>query len=613
MFRVVRQFSTRLFLRYSSIKLRPYQQECLSTILEELKTVKKPAVSLPTGSGKTILFTSLIPKIPPQNGQGNKTLIIVNRREIAIQTVETLHALLPELKVSLEMAKNKASDIPDADVCVASVHSLCKPSRLAAFDPADYKLMIIDEAHHGAAESYLTIAKHFGTSSPDPKIYCVGFSATFFRKDRLSLEELFQKVIYHRLPQEMIDDGHLCGIKLTNISFDWPDSGTKKDDTNYLLTESGLDFTVNLYKETYPTYKSTTIFCINRKHGELLMRKFQEEGIVAHFLDGTMRPKTREKLLSDFRAQVFPVLINCMILTEGTDIPNIDQIMLATPLHSKALTMQMVGRGLRLYPGKTHCNIVYFSGITSVGSGSLTPMLEGLAPLLKEENKELNTRTGSNKKLEEFSEPDEITLEYSDQLETIFRVEDLRPGIFKWLKYGSSQFEYLFSPPAYPEFFRMKHEKSDKKWHLELCRMKHGRRDRLPYYVYNIQTSFDSRLEAINAANTLAFQRWGGPKTAKYMHRNAPWRASAATEKQVAFLQKNEISGELIERINRGTATDLINLKVIGFKINNANVEKLLDREQLFKDRVKAVADSDVNNRMKSGAPASAHTHMNQV
>ena len=136
------------------------------------------------------------------------------------------------------------------------------------------------------------------------------------------------------------------------------------------------------------------MFAVDVQHIYDLVKVFRENGIDARGVDGRTRAFDRQQLLADFRARKFPVLINCgaflpssfeidflAIITEGVDIPPIDCIILARPTRSSVLLQQMIGRGLRLSPGKEYCLVLDFEDILhkKVTRASV-PTLFGLSP-----------------------------------------------------------------------------------------------------------------------------------------------------------------------------------------------------------------------------------------
>ena len=104
--------------------------------------------------------------------------------------------------------------------------------------------------------------------------------------------------------------------------------------------------------------KSTIAFCVDLSHVANLTAAFRQHGIDARFVTSDTHPKVRLERLNAFKAGEFPVLLNCGIFTEGTDIPNIDCVLLARPTKSRNLLVQMIGRGLRKYAGKKNCHVI---------------------------------------------------------------------------------------------------------------------------------------------------------------------------------------------------------------------------------------------------------------
>ncbi|GAA5990112.1 hypothetical protein JCM11641_007071 [Rhodosporidiobolus odoratus] len=150
------------------IKLRPYQTECIRAVLDELERGQhqRLGVSAPTGSGKTAIFTSLIrylpPLIHPTTGEhATRVLIIVNSIQLATQTAEVVKRTYPGLSVDVEQGNKRGNGM--AEVTVATYQTLARGelSRLDKYDPDYLKAVIVDEAHHAIAPSYLAILSRF--------------------------------------------------------------------------------------------------------------------------------------------------------------------------------------------------------------------------------------------------------------------------------------------------------------------------------------------------------------------------------------------------------------------------------------------------------------------
>lgn len=183
------------------ITLREYQEECIQSVLTYLaKGHKRLGVSLATGSGKTVIFTHLIDKLPAV-GDASQTLILAHRRELVEQAARHCALAYPDKHVDIEMGNIRASGT--ADITVASVQSIMSGDRLLKYDPSRYKLVMVDEAHHIVSPQYLSVLEHFGlrhqadwstTSAPA----LVGVSATFSRFDGRKLGAVIDHIVYHR-------------------------------------------------------------------------------------------------------------------------------------------------------------------------------------------------------------------------------------------------------------------------------------------------------------------------------------------------------------------------------------------------------------------------------
>jgi ATP-dependent helicase IRC3 len=131
--------------------------------------------------------------------------------------------------------------------------------------------------------------------------------------------------------------------------------------------------------------KSTLVFCVDVQHIHELTATFRRHGVEAKFVTGETPTKNRSEILDGFKKREYPVLLNCGVFTEGTDIPNIDCVILARPTKSRNLLVQMIGRGTRLYQGKENCHVIDM--VSSLKTGIVTtPTLFGLDPdeLVKE-------------------------------------------------------------------------------------------------------------------------------------------------------------------------------------------------------------------------------------
>ncbi|CDW97627.1 hypothetical protein [Sporisorium scitamineum] len=309
--------------------------------------------------------------------------------------------MFPDKTVEIEQgSKYKASGL--ADVTVATYQTLNRSQqRLDKLDPDGFKAVVVDEAHHAAAPSYLKVLSHFdaqiGTSleervesSTVARVPIIGFSATFSRHDGLALGKVFDRIVFHKDFLEMIGEKWLCPIRFTSIKADIDLASVKISNLNSDFATSSLAAVVNTevvnkiilkawIDRAHTRRRSTLIFAVNIQHVQNLTHTFRSAGIDARYLHGGTPMLERRQLLEDFRNGVYPVLVNCAILTEGADVPAIDCVLLARPTRSRNLFSQMIGRGLRLSPktGKKDCLVLDIVGNIEKGV-VCTPTLFGL-------------------------------------------------------------------------------------------------------------------------------------------------------------------------------------------------------------------------------------------
>lgn len=185
------------------VKLRDYQEDSIQAVLRHLELGHhRLGISLATGSGKTVIFSHLIERVPCPTEDARQTLILVHRRELVEQAARHSRATYPDKVIEIEMGSMHASGV--ADITVASIQSIKSQERLLKFNPKRFKLILVDEAHHIAASSYLEVLKHFGLDTETqrgankPCTALVGVSATFSRHDGLSLGSAIDTIVYHK-------------------------------------------------------------------------------------------------------------------------------------------------------------------------------------------------------------------------------------------------------------------------------------------------------------------------------------------------------------------------------------------------------------------------------
>ncbi|MEG0075916.1 MAG: DEAD/DEAH box helicase [Eubacterium sp.] len=334
----------------SHFKLRPYQAACIAAIPETGSYL----IQMATGLGKTVTFSQV-----PRRG---RMLLLSHREELVRQPAKYF-----DCSFGVEQAGEKSHG---EMVVSASVQSLIR--RLGRFAPDTFDIIITDEAHHAAAKTYKKIFEYF-----KPRLH-LGFTATPNRGDNLRLDDVYEDIIFERDLKWGIQNGYLSDIDCLRVNVGYDLSGVARRMGDYaprelekVVNQDALNIAV---AEAYHLYAKgqTLIFAVSVAHAEAIAKLIP--GAVA-ISGGT---KNRSQLIEQFKNQAIPCLVNCMVFTEGTDIPNIETVMVARPTQSAALYTQMVGRGTRLYPGKEKLTLIDLVGASGKHNLCTAPSLIGV-------------------------------------------------------------------------------------------------------------------------------------------------------------------------------------------------------------------------------------------
>lgn len=334
------------------LQLRDYQEDAVNQTFEAIRLgTNRPAVVLPTGAGKTVIFSWIANRWV--RTYRTVVLVLVHRDELATQTVKKLHDVAPSLKVGV--VKGQRNEYANVDVVVGSVQTL---RRFARRNPIqNVGLVIVDEAHHAAAESYREILDHFGCFTGQTP--AVGFSATLVRSDKGDLSEVWERVVCQRDILDLIPK-YLCDVRGKLVTVDGlslSEIKTTRGDfsesslTDALLTAEAQRFVVNAYFE-HARDRKTIVFTPTVAAARAFNDQFIATGVRSAVIWGTMPAEERRLTLKRFETGDLEVIVNCMVLTEGFDEPSASCAIIARPTKSAALYVQMVGRVLRKHPSK---------------------------------------------------------------------------------------------------------------------------------------------------------------------------------------------------------------------------------------------------------------------
>lgn len=332
------------------MKLRPYQQECVDII----NHISPGAylVQMATGLGKTVTFSNI-------HRQG-RVLILSHREELVNQPKKYYSC-----SYGIEQGTNRSNG---EEIVSASVQTMVR--RLNRFSPSDFDVIICDEAHHAAAKTYRKILEYF-----KPRIL-LGFTATPNRADGVRLNNVFKKIIFQKDLKWGIKNGYLSDIFCRRVDIDYDLTNVHIQNGDYAPGEldAAMSGTEDAIAEAYRKYAkgATLIFATSVNHAKAIASRIEGAEVV------TGQTKDRASIIKNFSDRKIPCIVNCMVFTEGTDIPLVETVIIARPTRSSSLYAQMVGRGLRLHPDKDKLQLIDCVGITGKVSLCTAPSLLGI-------------------------------------------------------------------------------------------------------------------------------------------------------------------------------------------------------------------------------------------
>lgn len=289
------------------MKLRPYQQEAKDAILEEWESGRdKTLLVLPTGTGKTIVFSKVIEK---RVMMGDQVLVLAHRGELLDQAQEKLEQSTG-LKCSIEKAELSSLD-SWYRVTVGSVQTLMRDKRLERFDPSHFGTIIVDEAHHAISDSYQKVLNYFDRAK------VLGVTATPDRGDMRNLGSYFESLAYEYTLPRAIKEGYLTPIKALTIPLELDLTGVKQQAGDYSTRDLGsaLDPYLEAIADEMAKVamdRKTVVFlpliATSKRFTEILNSK----GFRACEVNG--ESEDRDEVIEDFAAGKYNVICNSMLL-----------------------------------------------------------------------------------------------------------------------------------------------------------------------------------------------------------------------------------------------------------------------------------------------------------
>ena len=342
----------------SSLPLRQYQAQAIEAITAaHARGITRPLVVLPTGGGKTVVFSHLVSRRP------GRSLILAHRDELINQAA----AKLADVSGSLDIGIVKASrDDAGSRAVVASVQTLARPGRVERL--GEFSTIIVDEAHHAVARIYLDVLDRLGSMADNGPLTC-GFTATAGRSDKIGLGAVWQEIAYQRGIIQMIAEGYLCDVRAMQIGGDFNIGNAQIKAGDYtdssLAAELERSDALNAAADAYVRYakdRPGVAFTPTIATAHALAEALTRKGVRSEAVDGTMPMEQRRAILARLHRGETRVVPNAQVLTEGWDEPAVSCALMLRPTKSAPLFVQMAGRVLRPFVGKEDALILDMCG-----------------------------------------------------------------------------------------------------------------------------------------------------------------------------------------------------------------------------------------------------------
>ncbi len=355
-------------------QLRPYQQEAVKRVVGHFRASSEPAlVVLPTGSGKSLVIAELA-----RLARG-RVLVLAHVRELVEQNHAKYQAYGLEADIFSAGLKRKEAT---RQVVFGSVQSVVR--NLERFNDANFTLLVIDESHRVSLNedaSYGQVIEHLRRQNPQLKIlgltatpYRLGQGFIYFRHHhgmvRGSEESFFRDCVFEQPLRLMVKQGYLAAPKRLDMAIEGYDFSALKPASSGLFPEEALNRVVAGSRATPGIIEQiiargvdrqgVMIFAATVAHAEEIMGYLPPAE--AALITGATPSQERKALIDAFKARALKYLVNVAVLTTGFDAPHVDLIAILRPTESISLYQQMIGRGLRLSPGKEDCLILDYAG-----------------------------------------------------------------------------------------------------------------------------------------------------------------------------------------------------------------------------------------------------------
>ena len=331
--------------------LRDYQERIITELDDALDQENSVLVTAPTGAGKTVAFAEKIRRL---RAEGKNVAVIAHRQELIEQAEKTIAAQTGETPGVVWQNRREWG---------RPITIIAHGALLTNDPPVGYRpdVVIADEAHHAIAPGWQQAIDKLHAKQ------LIGFTATPFRSDELPLTpKPFARVINPVTPAQLIEKGVLVPPKVESVALT-DDQGAPQpinkasnlpqvyaESVSYALSQGRRKIIVFVSQSTDDSPSEVA----KNTEQELKRLGINTRTIIA----GGLTPNERREAIKEFEEAPSAVMVNYMTLTEGTDVPSTDTVILGRNTQSETSLIQMIGRGMRPSAGKRNVLVLDFTG-----------------------------------------------------------------------------------------------------------------------------------------------------------------------------------------------------------------------------------------------------------
>lgn len=325
-------------------QLRSYQQETIDKVYQSMRAGhRRIVVQQPPRVGKTVIMAEIARRTTEK---GNRVMFIIHRKEVLEQAIETF---------KLQGVDMSLATMGMVQTLTRRVNQLDKP-----------QLILVDEAHHALAKSYLNILDAF------PNAYVLYFTATPIRTGHDQLDQIADDIVTGKSIKWLTNHHFLAPFHYYGLG-DIDRSKLRKSNGDYSSESMDQAISHEIYGHIVEQYqrlakgKQAVVYCHSIESAKKITQQFEQVGITAAEIDGDTEQNIRDKLVQQFRDQKLTILANVNLFTEGVDLPNVDCVIMARPTSSLALYLQFSMRCLNPREGKTAVIIDHVDNFLTFG------------------------------------------------------------------------------------------------------------------------------------------------------------------------------------------------------------------------------------------------------